>query len=97
MKEKRISKPIPKADVPYDVANAGKVMSFWETATKHRGVEELSAKSVRPAKAEADRKEQAALRLDGNRLLLATSCLTLLAVLRRGCVTDFVTDRWRRV
>jgi uncharacterized protein (DUF4415 family) len=39
---------------------------FGETATKHRGVEELSAKSVRPAKAEIDRKEQIALWLDAD-------------------------------
>ena len=45
MKEKRISKPTPKADVPYDAANAGDVTAFWETATKHRGVEELRAKT----------------------------------------------------
>jgi hypothetical protein len=56
MKEKRTSKPIPKADVPYDVANnADEVSAFWETATKHRGVEELSAKRRRPTKAETDR------------------------------------------
>ena len=28
MKEKRISKPTPKADVPYDAANAGDVTAF---------------------------------------------------------------------
>jgi uncharacterized protein (DUF4415 family) len=37
---------------------------FGETATKHRGVEELRAKRGRPPKAETDRKEQIALRLD---------------------------------
>jgi len=56
MKEKRISKLTPKADVPYDVANAGDVAAFWETATKHRGVEELRATRGRPQKAETDRK-----------------------------------------
>ena len=66
MKEKRISQPTPKADVPYDVANAGDVAAFWETATKHRGVEELRAKRGRPPKAESDRKEQIALRLDAD-------------------------------
>ena len=66
MKEKRISKPTPKADVPYDVDNAGDVAAFWETATKHRGVEELRAKRGRPPKAETDRKEQIALRLDAD-------------------------------
>jgi hypothetical protein len=44
MKEKRISKPIPKADVPYDVANAGEVTAFWETALSHRGVKGIRAK-----------------------------------------------------
>jgi hypothetical protein len=66
MKEKRISKPIPKADVPYDVANAADVTAFWETATKHRGVEELSAKCGRSHIAETDRKEQTLLRLDAH-------------------------------
>jgi uncharacterized protein (DUF4415 family) len=66
MKEKRISKPIPKADVPYDVANAGDASAFWETATKHRGVEELRAKRGRPPKAETDRQEQTVLRLDAD-------------------------------
>jgi uncharacterized protein (DUF4415 family) len=68
MKEKRISKPTPKADVPYDVANAADVTAFWETATKHRGVEELRAKCGRPTKAEIDRKEQIALWLDADAL-----------------------------
>jgi uncharacterized protein (DUF4415 family) len=66
MKEKRISKLIPNADVPYDVANAADVATFWETATKHRGVEELRVKRGRPPKAEIDRKEQIALRLDAD-------------------------------
>ncbi len=66
MKEKRISKPTPEADVPYDVANAGDVAAFCDTATKHRGVEELRAKRGRPPKAETDRKEQIALRLDAD-------------------------------
>jgi hypothetical protein len=56
MKEKRIFKPTPKADAPHDAANAGDVSAFWETATKHRGVEELSAKRGLPPKAETDRK-----------------------------------------
>jgi uncharacterized protein (DUF4415 family) len=41
---------------------------FGETATKHRGVEELSAKCGRPPKSETDRKEQIALRLDADAL-----------------------------
>ena len=40
--------------------------AFWETALSHRGVEELRAKRGRPPKAEADRKEQIALRLDAD-------------------------------
>ncbi len=51
MKEKRSSKPAPKADAPYDVGNAGDVTAFWETATKRRGVEELRAKRGRKLKA----------------------------------------------
>lgn len=57
MKEKRFSKPTPKADVPYDVANTSDVTAFWETATKHRGVEELRTKWGRSLKAETDREE----------------------------------------
>jgi hypothetical protein len=76
MKEQRISKPTPKTDVPYDVANAGDVGSFWETATKHRGVEELSAKCGRSTKAETDRKEQIALRLDADALAWYRSHVT---------------------
>ncbi len=68
MKEKRISKPTHKADVPDDVANAGAVTAFSDTATKHRGVEELRVKRRRPLKAETDRKKQIALRLDADAL-----------------------------
>jgi uncharacterized protein (DUF4415 family) len=66
MKEKRISKPTPKSDVPYDVSEAAAVTDFWADATKHQGVAELRAKRGRPAKAETDRKEQIALRLDAD-------------------------------
>ena len=66
MKEKRISKPNTEADAPYDMAHAGDVTAFWETATKHHGVEELRAKRGRPPKAETDRKEQIALALDAD-------------------------------
>jgi hypothetical protein len=34
MKEKRIFKPTPKADAPYDVANAGDVSAFWGNSHK---------------------------------------------------------------
>jgi hypothetical protein len=54
----------PIGYVPYASANAGDVTVFWETAKKHRGVEELRAKRRRPPKAETDREEQIALRLD---------------------------------
>lgn len=43
MKEKLISKPTPKADVPYDVANAADVTAFWENALSRRSIEELRA------------------------------------------------------
>ena len=56
--KKRISEPTLKADVPYDVANAGDVTAFWETALNHRGVEELRAKRGRSPNAETDSKEQ---------------------------------------
>lgn len=55
MKEKRISKRTPKADVPYDPATAGDLTAFWETTTKHRGVQELRAKRGQPPKAETER------------------------------------------
>lgn len=57
MKEKRIFKLTPKADVAYDVANSGDVSVVWDTATKHRGVEELRTKCGRLPKAETARKE----------------------------------------
>jgi hypothetical protein len=41
--------------VPYDAANAGDVIAFWETALSHRGVEELRSKRGRPPKAETER------------------------------------------
>lgn len=59
-----IFRPTPKTDVAYDVAKAGEVTVVWDTATKHCGVEELRGKRGRPPKAEMDRKEQIALRLD---------------------------------
>ena len=66
MEDKLISRTTRKTDVPYDAANPGEVSAFWEIATKHRGVEQLRAKRGRPPKAETDRKEQFALRLDGD-------------------------------
>jgi hypothetical protein len=50
--EKRTSEPPVKGDLPYDAANAGDVIAFWETALSHRGVEELRAKHGRPPRTE---------------------------------------------
>lgn len=66
MKDKLISEPSPKSDVPYNVKSKAAVAEFWESATPHRGVQELRAKRGRPAKADIDRKEQIALRLDAD-------------------------------
>lgn len=66
MSKKRTSVNTPQADVPYDVKDKAAVSSFWDGATAHRGVAELRAKRGRPAKAEDERKEQIALRLDAD-------------------------------
>jgi uncharacterized protein (DUF4415 family) len=66
MKSKRTSTPSHKPDVPYDAKDKTKVAAFWADATAHVGIEELRAKRGRPAKAELDRKEQIALRLDAD-------------------------------
>ncbi|ROH86513.1 hypothetical protein ED208_15890 [Stagnimonas aquatica] len=66
MNKKRTSASTPKADVPYDTKKKASVLSFWEGATPHRGVAELRAKRGRPVKAEDERKEQIALRLDAD-------------------------------
>jgi uncharacterized protein (DUF4415 family) len=66
MKNKLTTKPSPKADAPYDAKDKTKVAAFWADATAHRGIEELRVKRGRPAKAELDRKEQIALRLDAD-------------------------------
>ena len=66
MSKKRISVPTPQADVPYDTQDKTAVLSFWNGAIAHRGVEELRVKRGRPAKAEHERKEQIALRLDAD-------------------------------
>lgn len=66
MNKKRTSVPTPKADVPYDRKKKAAVLSFWEGATPHLGVAELRAKRGRPVKAESERKEQIALRLDAD-------------------------------
>ena len=66
MKNKLTSAPSHKTDVPYDANNKTIVAAFWADATTHVGLEELRAKRGRPAKAELDRKEQIALRLDAD-------------------------------
>lgn len=66
MSKKRISVNTPQADVPYDTHDKAAVRSFWEGAIAHRGVAELRVKRGRPAKAEQERKEQIALRIDAD-------------------------------
>jgi uncharacterized protein (DUF4415 family) len=70
MSKKRTSKSTPKdkvgADVPYSVRNKAAVQAFWSDAVAHTGIAELRAKRGRPKKAEHERKEQIALRLDSD-------------------------------
>lgn len=66
MNAKRTSKHSRRADVPYGVRDKAAVKSFWSGAIKHTGVAELRAKRGRPPKAEHERKEQIALRLDAD-------------------------------
>lgn len=66
MNKKRISVRTPKADMPYNVKDKAAVLSFWDGATAHRGVAELRTKRGRPMKAEHERKQQIALRLDAD-------------------------------
>jgi len=66
MNKKPASVRTPKTDVPYNAKDKATVQSFWDGATAHRGVAELRAKRGRPVKAEAERKEQIALRLDAD-------------------------------
>ena len=70
MNKKRTSKSSLKdkasADVPYSVRNKAAVQAFWGGAVAHTGVAELRAKRGRPKKAEHERKEQIALRLDSD-------------------------------
>ena len=66
MNKKRTSARTPKPDVPYNPKNKAAVLKFWDSATAHRGVAELRVKRGRPAKAEDERKEQIALRLDAD-------------------------------
>ena len=55
-----------RSDVPYNPKDKAAVSSFWDGAIAHRGVKALRAKRGRPAKAEHERKEQIALRLDAD-------------------------------
>jgi len=66
MKSKLTSAPSRKTDVPCDANDQPTVAAFWADATAHLGLEELRAKRGRPAKAELDRKEQIALRVDAD-------------------------------
>jgi len=70
MNKKRTSKLTPKskvgADVPYSVRNKTAVQTFWDGAVAHTGIAELRTKRGRPKKAEHERKEQIALRLDSD-------------------------------
>lgn len=66
MKNKLISTPVLKADVPYSTKCKAAVLSFWAGATAHTGIDELRAKRGRPVKSDQDRKEQIALRLDAD-------------------------------
>lgn len=66
MNKKLTTVRTPKADVPYKAKDKAAVKSFWDGATTHRGVTELRAKRGRPTKAESERKEQIALRLDAD-------------------------------
>ncbi|WP_428312331.1 BrnA antitoxin family protein [Hydrocarboniphaga sp.] len=66
MSKKRTFERTPQADVPYDAKDKAAVLSYWDSATAHRGVAELRAKRGRPSKAEDERKVQIALRLDAD-------------------------------
>jgi uncharacterized protein (DUF4415 family) len=70
MNKKRTSKSTLKsktsADVPYGVRDKAAVQAFWGGAIVHTGIAELRAKRGRPKKAEHERKEQIALRLDSD-------------------------------
>lgn len=70
MKPKRALKHTRKSKVatkaPYNVRDKAAVQTHWAGATKHTGLAELRAKRGRPKKAEHERKEQIALRLDAD-------------------------------
>lgn len=66
MSKKRTTAPVAAADTPYDPSDKAGVAAFWAEATPHRGVAELRARRGRPAKADDERKEQIALRIDAD-------------------------------
>ena len=66
MKPKLTSESSPQSDLPYNTKSKAAVAEFWDGAIMHRGIQELRAKRGRPVKAELDRKEQIALRLDAD-------------------------------
>jgi hypothetical protein len=71
MSKKPAAVPTQSADVPCDPADEKASLTFWATAEKHKGLEELRAKRGRPQKAEADLKEQIALLVGKGRVLLS--------------------------
>lgn len=66
MSKKRISEHTPQTEVPYEVHDKAAVQSFWDGAIAHQGLTEFRAKRGRPKKAEHERKEQIALRVDAD-------------------------------
>jgi uncharacterized protein (DUF4415 family) len=64
MSKKPTSARTRKADVPYDPTDESATLEFWAAAEKHTGVGDLRARRGRPKKAEAELKEQIALRVD---------------------------------
>ena len=54
MKNKLISKPILKAEVPNSTKDKAAALSFWDGATVHTGIAELRAKRGHPVKIEAE-------------------------------------------
>lgn len=64
MNVKRTTARTRKRDVPYNPKNRTETLTYWDDATPHRGIDELRKKRGRPRKAEDERKEQIALRVD---------------------------------
>ena len=66
MNKKRTSNSTPQVDIPYDINDETAVQAFWAEAIAHQGVEEFRSKRGRPRKADNERKEQIALRVDAD-------------------------------